>query len=296
MTDTRSEHNALAGQGDASVNSLSHDEAGTVAALLEAERPKARFHETTVGILMLGIVPFLAAAGLWEIFSIFRPAALKFAVPELLPTLRALWADLSSDVLISNTWITMQETFIGIGIAAVAGVLLGVAIGLVRVLDVMLYPLNVALQAIPKLALAPLFIIIFGFGMGSKIAVGAMMAFFPILVGVIQGMRTVRLDEIDLLLSLRASRWQTFWKLRVPRAMPAAFGGFEIAAIFTLTATVVTEFLGGTGGLGYLILVRTSWLQVPETFSVLIALGVIGVSMSLLLHFLQSRLSNWTEL
>ena len=244
---------------------------------------------------LLGAVPFLVVGGLWQLLSVWQPSTLKLAVPTLSATWRALWSDLVSDVLYSNTWVTFQEFIVGLAIAAAAGVGVGVIIGLVAWLERMLYPIIVFFQAIPKVALAPLLLIVFGFGMGSKIAVAATIAFFPILVGVIQGMHAIRLDEIDLLRSLNATPWQMFLRVRVPRALPATFAGFEVAAVFSLLGAVVTEFVGASSGLGYLVQFRSSRLDIPGVYSALIVLSLIGVVTTLVLAAIGRRLTRWEE-
>jgi len=260
-----------------------------------SDADRQEFVDTPFGHLTLGLVPMFGVMVLWQVVSILRPKQLQFAIPTLAATIDALRSDISSGVLVAAVGITLEEIAIGVVIAAVTGILLGVAIGLTRILDVMFYPLVVFFQSIPKLALAPLLILVFGFGAGSKVAVGAAIGFFPILVGVIQGMRAIRLDEIDLLRSLEASPWQLFWKVRVPRAIPATFAGFQVATIFAMTGVVGTEFLGASAGMGYLIDLRSTRLELPGVYSVLICLSVIGVVINLSLTALDRRLSGWEE-
>jgi NitT/TauT family transport system permease protein len=136
-------------------------------------------------------------------------------------------------------------------------------------------------------------LIAFGFGMGSKIALAAMIGFFPLLVGVIVGMSAIRREEVELMRSLKASQWQIFCKVQVPRALPSIFGGLEVGALFALIGAVVGEFVGARGGLGYLIEFRSSRLDLPGIFSPLIVLSVIGVIMDLGTKAIGKRLMHW---
>lgn len=266
-----------------------------LATTLEQEIETPRWHERRLVRIGLALVPFVLAIGVWQLLSAANIEALKYAVPTPAATLDQLAADLSSTLFWSSVWLTMQEFLLGLLIGALAGVLLGAALGLVRLLYVITWPAVVFFQAIPKIALAPLMVIIFGFGIGSKVALAASISFFPILVGVIGGVRSVRSEEIELLRSLKATRWQQFVTIRLPRALPSTFGGFQVGAVFALMAAVVTEFLGANAGLGYLIQLRSSQLQSAGVFSALIILSVIGVTVSLLLATVDNRLSQWDE-
>src|SRR5262249_31225109 len=141
--------------------------------------------------------------------------------------------------------------------------------------------------------LAPLWLIVFGYGLGSKIALAAMVAFFPMLVGVVVGMKATRIEEFELMRMLRATRWQVFRKVRLPRAVPSMFGGLEVGGIFALVGAVVGEFVGARGGLGYLIEFRSARLDLPGIFSPLIVLSLIGVVLDLGVKALGKRLMSW---
>jgi NitT/TauT family transport system permease protein len=158
---------------------------------------------------------------------------------------------------------------------------------------VFFYPLLVFFQAVPKVALAPVWLIAFGFGIGSKIALAAMVAFFPLLVGVIVGMAATRREEFELMRSLRASAWQIFRKVRVPRAIPSIFGALEVAILFALIGAVVGEFVGAQAGLGYLIQFRSARLDLGGVFSPLIVLSIIGLVLDLSAKWLGRRLMRW---
>lgn len=266
------------------------------APLTEAFPADARhWHERRPVRLALMAVPFLLILAMWQLLAVRNIEALAYAIPTPADTFAQLGADITSRLIYDAIAITMLEFALGLAIGATLGILVGAPLGLVRAVHDIVWPTVVFFQAIPKIALAPLMVIIFGFGIGSKVALAASISFFPILVGVINGVRSVRSEELDLMSSLNSSRWQQFVTIRVPRALPSTFGGFQVGAIFALMAAVVTEFLGATAGLGYLIQLRSTQLQTAGVFSVLFILSVIGVSVSLLLSAVANRLSRWEE-
>ena len=241
----------------------------------------------------LGTAPFVVGLALWELLTRLELQSLRYVIPSPAAVARALYGDFHSGEILGHLYITMSEVLVGLGIAIVSAVALGVVIGRSPVLERAFYPAIVFFQALPKVALAPLWLIAFGFGMGSKIALAAMIGFFPLLVGVIVGMSAIRREEIELMRSLKASPWQIFVKVQVPRAIPSIFGGLEVGALFALIGAVVGEFVGARGGLGYLIEFRSSRLDLPGIFSPLIVLSVIGVLMDLGTKAVGKRLMHW---
>jgi NitT/TauT family transport system permease protein len=242
---------------------------------------------------IIGVGPFVIVIVLWAMLGYIDLPAVKYVIPPPHEVAEALWNDLTSGYFWNHLLTTMIEVFWGLAIAIVAGVLLGTAIGLSRFLEVFFYPLLVFFQAVPKVALAPVWLIAFGFGIGSKIALAAMVAFFPLLVGVIVGMAATRREEFELMRSLRASAWQIFRKVRVPRAIPSIFGALEVAILFALIGAVVGEFVGAQAGLGYLIQFRSARLDLGGVFSPLIVLSIIGLVLDLSAKWLGRRLMRW---
>jgi NitT/TauT family transport system permease protein len=258
-------------------------------------RRHRRPHETLLGTIVLGALPFIGVIAIWQLVSSTGGHSLALAVPSPHSTWRALVSDVSHQPIWSALSVTLQEVGLGLLIAGVAGVIVGVFTGLSPVAHAVLWPLVVFFQAIPKVALAPLMIVALGFGMSSKVAVAASVAFFPVMVGVAQGARNIRTDELELMKSLCASRTQTLLKVRLQRALPAAFAGFQLAVTLGLLGAVVTEFVGASKGIGYLIAQRGATLNVPGMYSAIIVLSVVAVILSLLLSFVDRRLSNWSE-
>jgi NitT/TauT family transport system permease protein len=245
------------------------------------------------GQIVLSSIPFVAGLALWEVIGRLEIQGLRYVIPSPELVAVAIYNDFRSGEILTHLYITMTEVLTGLGIAVVSAILLGVIIGRSPMLERAFYPAIVFFQALPKVALAPLWLIAFGFGMGSKIALAAMIGFFPLLVGVIVGMSAIRREEVELMRSLKASPWQIFVKVQVPRAIPSIFGGLEVGVLFALIGAVVGEFVGARGGLGYLIEFRSSRLDLPGIFSPLIVLSVIGVMMDLGTKAIGKRLMHW---
>ena len=273
---------------DELVHELAHEARG---------EERLRFRDTRVGAVVLGTLPFVLLFGLWALLSSHRPNGWRFAVPKFGETMHAIRLDL---FVTYDGWraieATLEETVIGLLIAVGAGLVFGVLLGLVRTAEVTLYPTIIAFNAIPKVAVAPVLLLIFGFGPNAKIALAAAVAFFPVLVSTRQGMGQIRLDEIDLLRSLQASPWQMFYKVRLPRAVPSIFAGIQVGFVFALIGAVVGELVGGYGnGFGYLLTLRENRLDVPGMYSALIILSVVGVVLTLLIRASDRLFSNWQE-
>ena len=163
-------------------------------------------------------------------------------------------------------------------------------------------PYVVAFQTLPKLAIAPLFIIWFGYEIESKIFLAGLVAFFPLLVNTMVGLRSADQDQLDLLRSLSASRWTTFRKLQFPNALPFIFAGFEIAVVFSLLGALLGEFVGagmcmwggkGQCGLGVLLMQMSFAADTTGTFAILVLLSMIGLAMHKAVHFVKKRVLFW---
>jgi NitT/TauT family transport system permease protein len=170
---------------------------------------------------------------------------------------------------------------------------LGVAVALSRRTEYFLYPFIVMFQAMPKVALAPIIIIWFGLGITSKVVTAALVAFFPLLVNTIVGLRSSEEDRVNLMRSLAASRWQIFWMLQLPNAMPYIFAGLEIAMIFALLGAIVAELVGAESGLGMLIQSMNFTMDVAGQFSVLLILSALGLILNGIVTAFRRRVLFW---
>lgn len=194
-----------------------------------------------------------------------------------------------------HTQVTLIEVLAGLALGLVVASVLGYALAKSRVVERLIAPYIVASQAIPVVALAPLLVIWFGPGMTTKILVAALIVFFPVLINVIVGVRSVEPDLRDLMRSLEATRWQTFTKLEVPAALPVLLGGLKIGATLSVIGAVVGEFLGTSEGLGYLINEGRGLYDTPKMF-----VGLFGlVTLALILYgtasWLERRTLAWRE-
>jgi NitT/TauT family transport system permease protein len=219
----------------------------------------------------------------------------EFLVPAPSAIGRALVAGLTSRLYLDHFGVTLYESLLGFLIAAAAGIACGTVIAQFRVVEQTLYPYLVALQTLPKIAIAPLLIVWLGFGLTSKVVIAALVAFFPILVNVIVGLKTVDASKLDLMRSLDASRWQTFRYVTFPNALPFVFAGLDIAIVFSVLGAIVGEFVGSQRGLGNLILQFHTSLDIAGMFAVLLLLAALGVGLHLAIQAIQRRVIFWAQ-
>jgi ABC-type nitrate/sulfonate/bicarbonate transport system permease component len=191
------------------------------------------------------------------------------------------WHALRRDrsLLLDEAGVTAVEVLLGLAIAIVLGVVIAVAMHLVRPLRDAAYPLLLASQAIPLVVLAPLFILAFGFGIGPKLAIIALICFFPIVVNVLDGLRSVDPDLIKLMRSLGASRGTRLWKAELPASLPFLFSGLRLAATFSVIGAVFGEWAGADRGLGRLVLLANTQLQTPRVYAGVVLLTVMAVAL-----------------
>jgi len=237
---------------------------------------------------------FVLVVAVWEIGFSLASVPLYIA-PAPSDIYHALVNGLGSGLFISNGLATLTEALLGFLLATVLGVALGAVIAQSRFVEKTLYPYLIAIQTTPKVAIAPLFIIWFGFGMTSKVIMAAVVAFFPILVNVIVGLRSTDASRIELMRSLQASRWQIFTMVRLPSAAPMIFAGLHIAVIFSVLGAIVGEFVGSRKGLGNLIMQLNNNLDTAGVFAALVVLSAMGIVLHLLMHALQKKLLFWSE-
>jgi NitT/TauT family transport system permease protein len=251
----------------------------TVAAPVAAAPPEALTHRrvTREGALPWITTPIvlIALVSIWEFYVVQfrvsplilpRPGAVLDAWIEMLQSPRA-W---------HHTWMTVYATLTGFAYAVVIGVGLGVIIARVRWLELTLNPFIVATQVIPKVALVPLFVLWFGFGIVSKVIVAAVLAFFPILTNTAMGVKSIDEGHRDVMLSLNATRWQVFRRLEFPSALPFILTGFEIGIVLAIIGAIVGEYLGGNAGLGHLLIARLNAFETADMFAVLIHMSILG--------------------
>jgi NitT/TauT family transport system permease protein len=180
-------------------------------------------------------------------------------------------------LLVAEGRVTLLESVYGFLLAFGLGVPLAVAISSSTTLNLMFYPLLIATQSVPKVALAPLLLVWLGLGIESKLAIAWLVAFFPIVVDTATGLRNTPAELIDLATSVRANAFQTFWKIRFPAALPFVISGSKVAITLAVIGAVIGEFVGSNEGLGNLLLVANSQVNVPLAFAALFGLALLGI-------------------
>jgi NitT/TauT family transport system permease protein len=211
----------------------------------------------------------------WKaIIAIFGISPITLPQPE--DVRDTLWEMLFEATLWNDVRITMIETLYGFGIAVVTGVLVGTILGRIVWLERAVQPLVVAMQVVPKVAFVPMFIIWFGFGVTSKIILSAILAFFPIMLNVLLGVRSVEPGHVEVMRSLNAGRWATFWRLELHSTLPYVFAGMEVGIVFAVIGAIVGEYLGGSEGLGYQVVTSLNSLNAERLFAVITLLAVLG--------------------
>ncbi len=180
-------------------------------------------------------------------------------------------------ILLTESWITFLECIYGFMLAMCIGIPIAVIMTYSRVLNSMFYPLLVASQSIPKVALAPILLVWFGTGIESKLAMVFVIAFFPIVVDTATGLRTTSPELLELARSLQSSRLQTFFKIQLPSALPFMFSGAKIAVTLAVIGAVIGEFIGSNAGLGNLLLTANSQMNTALAWAALVILSVLGM-------------------
>jgi NitT/TauT family transport system permease protein len=241
---------------------------------------------TLLSIVMLVVI--------WKlVIAIFDVS--PFVLPQPEDVLKGVKDLVNANGFWSDVRVTLTETLVGFAIALVLGIVLGTILGRVVWLEQAMRPVIVASQVVPKVALIPLFIIWFGFGITSKIIIVAMLAFFPILLNVILGVRSVDTGHRDVMRSLNASRWQTFRRLEYPSTLPYILAGMEVGIVFAVVGAVVGEYLGGDQGLGFRIVTSLNNLQAEELFALILVLTLFGFLLYLAVVTLKRFLIPWHD-
>ncbi|MGI8477905.1 MAG: ABC transporter permease [Thermomicrobiales bacterium] len=199
----------------------------------------------------------------------------------LLPSPSVIAKTLVGDrgLLLSNASTTLWEVLLGFAAALAVGVLVAVAIDASATVDRAVYPLVVASQAVPVIALAPLLLTWFGYGIAPKVIVVALLAFFPIVVNTVDGLRSADRESLDMLKTFGAGRWARFWMVKAPGAMPGVFSGARIGVAVSVIGAVFGEYVGSKAGLGYLINISNAQFNTPRVFAAIVVLAVMAMAL-----------------
>ena len=218
----------------------------------------------------------LGAVAAWQgVASLDSVDDLTLASP--LEVLEALRDDRS--LLLDNAWVTLVEVLLGLAIAVAAGAAGAICMHLVRPLREAAYPLLVASQAIPIVVLAPLFVLAFDYGIGPKLAIVALICFFPVTVNLLDGLRSVDPELLKLMRSLGASRLATLRRVELPASLPYLFSGLRVAATVSVVGAVFGEWAGADEGLGRLVLLGNNQLETPRVYAGVVILTLMAVAL-----------------
>ncbi|HWM80592.1 MAG TPA: ABC transporter permease [Pseudolabrys sp.] len=242
--------------------------------------------------LILVPLVFVIAIGGWQ--AIVRGLDVNaFVLPAPSDIVLALKQGFASGLLWEALKVTMIEIVLGFILAALSALILGTLISQIRLLEITIYPYIVALQTVPKIAIAPLIVAWVGFGIESKVVIVVLVAFFPMLVNTIVGLKATPEDKIDLMRSLGAPRWKIFYMVQLPEAMPYIFAGLSIGIVLAVLGAIVGEFVGAKAGLGYQIVQMNYNLDIAGVFAVLIVLAIIGIAFDFITTQVRRRLLFW---
>lgn len=224
------------------------------------------------------VYPAIVIVGL---LVLWEAAARLLGVPTFIlpaPSLIAASIDAHFALLLKNAWVTTVEILLGFGLSIAVGLPLALAIFLWPPFSRSVYPLLVSSQTIPKVAVAPLFIVWFGFSLLPKVLIAFLIAFFPVVINTAVGLETIEPEKILLAQSMGFGATATFFKIRLPNALPLIFGGLKISITLAVVGAVVGEFVGGDAGLGYLLMVANGSMDTPLLFAGIVGLTILGVA------------------
>ncbi len=218
----------------------------------------------------------IVSLALWE--GAVRGANISpLVLPGPLRVFRSLWSSLGNGFMLEHIRTTVVEILLGLGTGASFGIALAAVLFQFPGVERVVRPYIVASQALPKLALAPIFVLWFGFGLMPKVLITALIVFFPLFENTLAGLASPPWEERELFRVLRANRWQTFWRLRLPAALPFIFAGLRVAAILSVVGATVSEYVGANRGLGALIIAAQGALDTPQMFAVFVLLTALGL-------------------
>ena len=254
-----------------------HERAAATIEEVEAEVQRnlaQREQRARLAAILYPIATIVGVLVLWEV------GTRLFNVPPFIlppPTAVAVAMKTHASLLLAGAWTTTVEIVLGYLLSILVGIPLALAIFLWPPFSRSIFPLLVSSQAMPKVAIAPLLLVWFGFGLLPKVLVAFLIAFFPIVINTVVGLESIEREKIYLARSMGLSTAATFFKIRLPNALPSIFGGLKISITLAVVGAVVGEFVGGDAGLGYLLMVANGSMDTPLIFAALVALTVLGV-------------------
>lgn len=240
---------------------------------------------------LIGLWQLAADTGVLADILGIKESASSLLVPAPSDIVSSLWNDRS--LLADNAWVTLREILFGFAIALFLGAIFAVAMHLWRGVRDVLYPAIVASQTIPIIAIAPILVIWLGYGIGPKLAVIALICFFPVTVNTFDGLRSVDPDAVRMMRTLDADRWAILRRVEIPAALPYFFSGAKVAVAVAAIGAVFGEWVGADKGLGHLMLIDQGQLLTARVFAAVVVLSAFAIALFGLLALLERRLAWW---
>lgn len=236
------------------------------------------------------VLLLLILAVLWDlVIRIFKiPPYLVPAPEKVAEQLITEWPR-----LLKESAVTTYATLGGFALSILFGIPMALMIAYSRTVESFVYPLLVFSQSVPKIAIAPLFVVWFGFGIVPKIIAAFLLGFFPIVVSTVMGFKSVEPDMLDLARSMKASKLQTFLRISLPQALPSIFAGLKVSVTLAVVGAVVGEFVGSNSGIGYLLQIANGNFDLPLMFAALVVLSMIGVVLFVLVDVVERLMIPW---
>ncbi len=232
----------------------------------------------------------LAAAliGLWQALVTWTELS-EFVLPTPLAIATRMVSEWS--LLATHAYVTLLEVVSGFALGVLIGIPLALAIFYSRAFERAIYPILVALQTVPKVALAPLLVLYLGYGWAPKITLAFLISFFPIVISTVVGLQSLDRNLVNLVRSMGANEWQTFFKVRLPAALPNIFGGFKVAVSLAVIGAVIGEYVAAERGLGYLQLQANSLFDTTLNFATVVAISGLGVILYFVIDIIESKVA-----
>lgn len=264
----------------------------------QAAQPVGAMRPTRIGERLIAWLRQRAGAFLVALFllAIWEAGVRLLGIKEyLLPPPTRIWTEFvkRSPLVMGGAWVTTQEILGGYLLAVLVSIPFALAVTYSRFMENAVYPVVVFLQIVPKIAIAPLFIIWFGFGYTPKLLIVFLLSFFPIVVSSIAGFKAVDPEIMDFARTTGAGGWRLFAKIRLPQALPDIFIGMKVGAALSATAAIVAEFVASDKGLGYLLLQYNGNLDTPMVFAVIFLLSFIGLAVYYVVEFIERITIPW---
>lgn len=251
---------------------------------------KAFFHRLLLSAWVKPVIFLVAMVVVWDV-AIRVLGIPPYQIPAPKDVLVTLWNDWPT--LLREAWPTTVSTLWGFLLTVVFGIPMAMLIAGSRTVESYVYPLLVFSQSIPKIAIAPLFVVWFGFGTLPKVLSAFLLGFFPVVVSAVQGFKSVEPDMLDLAKAMEANRLQTFRMISVPHAMPAIFAGLKVSITLAIVGAVVGEFVGSNSGIGYVLQRSIGNFDLPTMFAALIILSLMGVIMFWIIDIIERFSIPW---